>query len=161
MRSSSLFAKCFVLFALVATLSVTATAQISSGSNALLGSWKVRLSPENGDPPFDELMTFTDGGGIVESNNYPFYLTGITAGPGQGTWSYSGKQRFSFTFLKILTVTSGPGVGILKVAGTITYSAVDDSWSGPATVSVCNNLLASCTVQGVTNGSATRVMAGQ
>lgn len=141
-------------------ISVNAQNQ-GAGSNALVGSWKVRLTPiDPPQPQFDELMTFTQGGGIVESNNFPFFQMGLTAGPGQGTWNYRGKQTFQFTFIKFLYTPAGPAVGTLKVAGTITYSSGNDTWSGPATVSICNNQAEECDSIGTTNGEATRIVAG-
>lgn len=133
-----------------------------AGSNALVGSWKVRLTPVNPpQPQFDEMMTFTPGGGIVESNNYPFFQMGLTAGPGQGTWEYSGNRGFKFTFIKFLYTQGGAAAGTLKAAGEIDYSQTADTWSGPATVSICNSQAENCTVIGTTNGQATRITAAE
>ena len=59
----------FILSALftMATILVVVEAQNKSGNgaNALLGTWKVRLTPiAPPQPEFDELMTFSPGGGI-------------------------------------------------------------------------------------------------
>ena len=159
MKLSILFARTLIAVAFIAASTNVAMAQFGSGSNALLGTWKVTLTPDTGAPPFDELMTFTDGGGIVESNNFPFFEVGLSAGPGQGSWSYAGRQRFPFTFVKFLYLPTGQGVGMLKVAGTITYSPTDDTWSGPATVSICDNQISNCVTQGVTDGRARRLVA--
>lgn len=151
-----------VLFTLAAIL-VVAHAQNKSGSgaNALLGTWKVRLTPvAPPQPQFDELITFSPGGGIVESNNYPFFQLQLTAGPGQGAWSYDGEQTFSFTFYKFLYAPGGQAAGTLKASGTITYSGADDTWSGPAEVSICDNQGNNCNPIGTTDGQATRLTAG-
>ncbi len=150
----------FLAVGLVAVLLIAANAQNQGGGNALEGSWKVRLTPSSGQPQFDELMTFGAGGGIIESNNYPFYQLGLTAGIGQGTWSYAGRQRFPFTFIKFLFAPDGQAAGTLKVSGTITYSRTDDTWSGPATVAICDNQANNCQTIDVTDGEATRIVAG-
>ncbi len=134
-------------------------ARNQGGSNALLGSWKVRLTPGSGQAQFDELMTFSAGGGIVESNNYPFNQLGLTASAGHGTWNYAGGQSFPFTFIKFLYTLQGEAAGTLKVTGTITYSPASDSWSGPATVAICDNQTNNCNTIDVTTGQATRINA--
>ncbi len=133
----------------------------NNDNNALEGSWKVRLTPGSMQPQFDEIMTFSAGGGIVESNNYPFFQLGLTAGAGHGTWSQTGWRRFSFTFIKFLFTPDGAAAGTLKVIGTITYSRSNDTWSGPGTVSICDSMANNCNTIDVTNGQATRIIAGQ
>jgi len=134
-----------------------------AGAQALVGSWKVRITPvAPPQPQFDELMTFSPGGGIVESNNYPFFQLGLgTPGPGQGSWSYEGNQEFAFTFIKLLYASGGQAAGTLKVIGTINYASENDTWSSPATVSICDNQAENCAVIGTTQGQATRIVAGQ
>ena len=94
-----------VVAALLSALLIPVKAQIQDGGNntpradALLGSWRVRIIPQK-LPPLDELMTFSTGGGIVESNIFPFFQLGLTAGPGHGTWRYAGRNRFPFIFIK-------------------------------------------------------------
>ena len=149
----------FVAVTIMALSIVVNTAQNNrGGENALLGSWKVRLTPVNPpQPQFDELITFTPGGGIVESNNYPFFQMGLTAGPGHGTWDFSGHRSFKFTFIKILYTQGGAAAGTLKATREIVYSQSDDTWAGPATVSICNAQVENCSVIGTTEGQATRI----
>ena len=140
---------------------VNAERNENAGENALVGSWKVRVNAVTGPPAhFDELITFSPGGGILESNNFPFFQSGLTASAGHGTWHYTGKQTFSFTFVKFLYTTTGQSAGTLKVVGTITYTPGDDTWSGPATVSMCNPADV-CNLLGTTDGKATRIVAPQ
>ena len=143
---------------------VHSSASENRGARALEGSWRVRLTPTSNTPQFDEFMTFAAGGGIVESNNFAFHLlppSGLVAGPGHGTWRYAGGQAFPFTFIKFLYLPSGQAAGTLKVAGTITYSGGTDTWSGPAAVSICDNQANNCFQIDVTNGQATRIIAGE
>ncbi len=159
--SAKKFIFTFFIAALLTALFIVVNAQNQgAGSNALVGSWKVRLIPTNPpQPQFDELMTFSPGGGIVESNNYPFFQLGLTAGPGQGTWSHAGNRSFPFTFIKFLYAPTGQSAGTLKVVGVITYSPSTDTWSGPANVSICDNQAENCFLIGVTEGQATRILA--
>ena len=139
---------------------VNNSASQGKGARSLEGSWLVRLTPTSTTPPFDEFMTFAAGGGIVESNNFPFYLLGLSSGPGHGTWSHSGDHTFQFTFLKFLFLPNGQASGTLKASGTLSYSTLTDTWSGPATVAICDNQGANCNTIDVTNGAATRIAAG-
>lgn len=156
---------CFLIFAivgvLVGTIMVAGSSSSGSGTNALVGTWKVRLTPASqGTPQFDEMMTFSPGGGIVESNNFPFFTLGLaTPGPGQGSWNYRGAQTFEFTFVKFLYAPNGDSAGTLKVVGTIDYSKDNDTWTSPAAVSVCNNQVEGCFQIDTTNGTATRISA--
>ena len=150
----------FLTFALVSV--ETGFAQANAGKNALVGTWLVQLTPQSNDPtnpPSQELMTFSSGGTIVESNNFPFSVLGLSAGPGHGTWSFDGEQQYPFTFIKFLFSPAGTAAGTLRVSGTLTYSKSDDTWSGPAVISICDTLADNCIPTGITDGHATRVAA--
>ncbi len=147
----------FALLIASTAVTMSSTANDGKGARALEGSWQVRLTPTSGSPPFDEYMTFTSGGGIIESNNFPFYQSGLTAGPGHGTWQHNGEHQFAFAFRKFLFTPAGQSVGTLKAAGVLTYSTSTDSWSGPANVSICDNFGENCNLIDVTNGDAVRM----
>jgi len=123
---------------------------------ALEGSWSVKITPNSPTLPFDEFMTFDTGGGIVESNNFPFFALGLAAGPGHGVYEYDEHGRFKFTFTKFLFSPQGQPAGTLHVTGTILHSPTDDSWTGPALVEIFdpagNGILTD-----TTNGTATRI----
>ena len=158
MRSRfSIFILVPAVIALGLFFAVHNSASQGKGSRSVEGSWLVRLTPTSNTPPFDEFMTFSAGGGIVESNNFPFHLLGLSAGPGHGTWSHSGDHSFQFTFMKFLFLPNGQASGTLKASGTISYSTINDTWSGPATVAICDNQGANCNTIDVTNGAATRI----
>ena len=154
-----------VAIAIMITVSIFVAVHTSSsqgkGSRSVEGSWLVRLTPTSNTPPFDEFMTFSAGGGIVESNNFPFHTMGLSAGPGHGTWSYSGDHTVKFAFLKFLFLPSGQAAGSLKASGTINYTVANDTWSGPATVAICDSQGNNCNAIDGTNGAATRIVAGE
>jgi hypothetical protein len=135
------------------------SASEGNGARALEGTWKVRLTPRSGGPQFDEFMTFTSGGGIVESNNFPFFQMGLNAGPGHGNWEHAGAHSYKFAFSKFLFALSGQPAGTLKAAGVITYSPETGTWSGPANVSICDNLGQNCFTIDTTDGAAARMPA--
>lgn len=160
MKAKKIIITCLVAGLLTALFIVVSAQNPGGGNTALLGTWKVRLTPGSPQAQFDELITFSPGGGMVESNNYPFFQLGMSASAGHGNWEFTGFNRYRFTFIKFLYTTGGQANGTLKVSGTINYSNLEDSWKGPATVSICDNQANNCNVIDVTNGHATRVFAG-
>ena len=105
------------------------------GSQALEGSWDINLTSASGAvPPFNEFITFTSNGGMVETNNA---FPPSVASPGHGTWRYAGGQTFHFTFYKMLFLgPQGQFTGRLRVRGSIVLES-PDSWTGlPATVDI-------------------------
>lgn len=150
----SLIVLFFAAFGTVTVFDANASASEGNGTRALEGTWKVRLTPRSGTPQFDEFMTFTSGGGIVESNNFPFFAMGLTAGSGHGTWEHTGGHTYKFAFSKFLFQLSGQPSGTLKAAGVLTYSPDTRTWSGPANVSVCDNLGQNCFQIDTTDGDA-------
>lgn len=151
----------FLAAVLVTASTVIVNSQNGIANNALVGTWKVRITPGAPQQQFDELMTFTEGGGIVESNNYPFFQLNLTAGPGQGSWAYEGRNRFGFTFVKFLYTPQGQAAGTLKVNGVIVYSPGTDTWSSPpANVSICDSQVNNCNLIDQTRAQATRLFPG-
>ena len=157
--------KKFILFFVTISVVVTAgfllRSQIDASERrvirkALEGSWSVRITPNSPTPPFDEFMTFDAGGGIVESNNFPFFALGLAAGPGHGVYEYDEHGPFRFTFTKFLFTPQGQPAGTLRVTGTIAYSSSTDTWTSPGLVEIfdpAGNIILTDT----TNGSATRI----
>lgn len=125
------------------------------GSRALEGSWEVRVtSVSNSIPPFDEFITFTSGGGMVETNNA---FPPAAASPGHGYWEYAGHQTFNFTFYKLLFLgPQGQFTGRLRVRGSIVLQG-RDAWTGlPATVDFLDPA-GNVTLSDTTTAEATRI----
>jgi hypothetical protein len=135
-----------------------ANAQNSRGSKTLLGSWTVRVTPDQpGPPPFDEMMTFAEGGGVVESNNL-FPAAG--ASPGHGSWDFEGRKTFTFTFIKFLfDPNTNQPTGKIKVKGTI-FNLSHNSWEGMASVEIFDPA-GNVVLTGSTTAQSTRIIAGQ
>lgn len=142
---------------LIAAFLIAVNAQNGqSGSNALLGSWKVRVTSfQPGPPPFDEMITFAEGGGLIESNNL---FPAAAASPGHGAWQHEGRREFSFTFIKFLyNPQTHQYTGTIKVSGTI-YNVRHNTWQGTAFVEISDP--AGNVVQtGYTTAEATRINA--
>jgi hypothetical protein len=158
----------YVIAGLLAAVFISAATPASAGNEtitpqapcpAILGSWQVVVS--SGLPPFNELITFSSDGGIVEANNFPFYTLGLSAGPGHGTWDCGPHQQVVFTFYKLLFDPTGAAAGTLKVVGTINYSHHTDTWTSPADISICDNQGQNCFQIDHTESSASRIHAGQ
>ena len=151
----------FVTLSVVATAGFLLRGQIDASERgairkALEGSWSVRITPNSPTPPFDEFMTFDTGGGIVESNNFPFFALGLSAGAGHGVYKYDEHGPFRFTFAKFLFTPQGQPAGTLRATGTIDYSPSTDTWTGPALVEIfdpAGNVILTDT----SNGNATRI----
>jgi len=126
-----------LIAALLAASVADSRASQGKGSRGLEGSWEVRVtSVSNSIPPFDEFITFTPGGGMVETNNT---FPPAAASPGHGTWEYAGNQAYNFTFYKLLFLgPQGQFTGRLRVRGTIVLQGRDE-WTGlPAAVDFLN-----------------------
>lgn len=148
---------CLVL-ALTAVFFTSASAQNGIGSTALTGSWKVRItSTTPGPPPFDEMITFCEGGGLIETNNlFPNAFFNQNASPGHGAWRYEGKQRYSFSFTKFLfDLQTNQPIGSLTTKGTITLRT-PTMWEGPAFVTI-RDVNGNVLRRGWTHGTATRI----
>ena len=159
-----------MLIACFATVLISAATPASAQSETMMpqggcpaieGSWQVVVTPMGGLPPFNELITFSPGGGIVETNNFPFSILNLSAGPGHGTWNCGAHQQVAFTFYKFLFDPTGAAAGTLKVVGTINYSHHTDTWTSPADVSTCDNQGQNCSPIDHTDSSASRIHAGQ
>lgn len=155
MKIKKIMFTCLVL-ALTAVFFTSASAQ--NGVNALTGSWKVRVtSTTPGPPPFDEMITFCEGGGLVETNNlFPNAFSNQNASTGHGAWRYIGRQKYSFSFTKFLfDLQTNQPIGSLTVKGTISLRS-PTMWEGPAFV-IIRDQNGNVVQTGWTYGTATRI----
>jgi hypothetical protein len=87
----------------------------------VVGTWSVSVTV-NGQPTFPALLTFTKGGGLIETES-------DAPGTGQGAWRRIGAHRFAFAFQTfIFTPTGDPG-GHVVVRGVVTLT--NNTLSGP------------------------------
>ncbi|HEY7783439.1 MAG TPA: hypothetical protein VIB00_01860 [Pyrinomonadaceae bacterium] len=117
-----------VMAAMLATLiAFTSTRSNASGggstASSLEGSWEITVMPDGGSPIID-LATFTDGGGIINTDPDPNLSTG------HGTWSKTEGHKFVVTFVHFLT-NQGTSLGTVKVRAEIRLDRQTDTFSGP------------------------------
>jgi hypothetical protein len=107
------------------------TAQAADGDDKeILGAWTtIHTLPF---PPnwFREFLTFSSGGGLVETNTFLNMTTpqdfsafglpkAVTASDGMGNWERISKGKYKVTFRKLLYSAGEYYFGDLKVTGTI------------------------------------------
>jgi len=106
----------FVLAALVAlAVPTSAVARTAKGHHqhgdrqkgaAIVGTWDVRVTPD-GQAPFPALLTFTRGGGVVETES-------DAPGTGLGSWKRISDNQFAVAFKSFFfTETGAPGGSVL------------------------------------------------
>jgi hypothetical protein len=111
--------------ALIAFTGTRSNVSADGGANApgLAGSWEITVIPDGGDPVIN-LATFTEGGGIINSDPDPNLSTG------HGTWVRTGGHEFAVTFVHFLS-SGGVPLGTLKVRALSRLDTRTDSFSGP------------------------------
>jgi hypothetical protein len=99
----------------------------------IVGTWFARVSPDPAPPgappnppPFDELLTFTSDGTVLETNAG---LPPLAASPGQGVWVPVSPGVYRATYLKFLFDQQGQPTGGLLVTMRITLSGAGNSFS--------------------------------
>jgi hypothetical protein len=100
----------------------TGARSIQAPSSTILGTWRDTVSITG--PPartVHALVTFTPGGGVVESEN-------DAPGVGQGSWASLGHGRYAFTF-QAFSFAAGNPIGYSLIRQTFTLR--HDTWSGP------------------------------
>ncbi|HET9529046.1 MAG TPA: hypothetical protein VFQ92_01745 [Blastocatellia bacterium] len=139
MKRNAFVSICFVaviVFALVAV--ALSQGNANSGRKSIEGSWRVLVTsdpPPPGapppPPPFDELITFTSNGGLVETNTV---FRPSEATPGHGSWQFAANRTYNLTFIKFLFDGQGQFNGHLKVRGQIRLENNGNEWSGTGVV---------------------------
>ena len=107
------------------------------------GSWIITVKYD--DPtvaPFHALITYSAGGGLVESDQ--------GNPPGHGAWVSTGANTFAFTFVTFLYDANRNPTGTMKVREAASLSEAGDAYTGAGTIDlfdVNGNLLASHSLQ--------------
>jgi len=92
----------------------------SARSARIVGTWNLRVTP-NGAPTFAALLTFTPGGGVIETES-------DQPGTGQGAWKPIGRNRFAIAFQTFIFAPTGPGGHVVvRSVATLTKNTL----SGP------------------------------
>jgi hypothetical protein len=89
-------------------------------SARIVGTWNVKVTPDGG-PTFAALLTFTRGGGVIETES-------DQPGTGQGGWKRVGPNRFAIAFQTFIFTPTGPGGHVVvRSVSTLTNNTL----SGP------------------------------
>jgi hypothetical protein len=105
------------------TLAVRAQ-QAPSPLPSLPGAWLVTSTPSDGTPRFQALFTFTESGGLIETDTASTFVP-----VGHGAWSETGDREFSTTFLQFVSNSKGALDNTVKVRETITVNEAGDSYT--------------------------------
>jgi hypothetical protein len=90
-------------------------------SGQILGTWNVQVTV-NGQPTFPALVTFSAGGGLVETES-------DAPGTGQGSWENIGQRTYQFAFQTFIFTSTGQPNGYVIVRNKATLS--HGTLSGP------------------------------
>jgi hypothetical protein len=83
-------------------------------SARILGTWNVEVTV-NGQPTFPALLTFSAGGGVVETES-------DAPGTGQGSWEKIGHRQYRFAFQTFIFTDTGQPGGHVIVRSRATVS---------------------------------------
>jgi hypothetical protein len=140
MKRMALFAaiSAAVSLAIAAALSVGgASGAVTSGGSGqhpgghnqrILGTWLIDVTP-NDDEPFQAMVTFSPGGGLVETES-------TNPGTGLGSWESRGRRRVAVTFQRFEFGSEGEPVGRVVVRTEVIVRG--DEFSGPFEFDVFN-----------------------
>jgi hypothetical protein len=115
------------------------TAQDSS-QPAIVGAWFVTTLLGN-QPPSPNLTSFYADGTVLTSNRpvFPPATAGGTPearSAGHGDWLANPDGTVDFTFVVLVSDTSGTYLGTRTLQGRLTFDPSGDSWSAPFTATV-------------------------
>lgn len=117
--------------------------------HALIGTWNVTVqqyacgSSTTLGKPFVSILTFNDGGTMVEATTNSAFAAG-QRGDGQGTWGFEGRRQFSAKSIAFINFTTPanpssvpPNPGFTAGTQTISQGIVlqdANSWNSDATI---------------------------
>ena len=129
-----LLKKAGLLGALAALLSPSAAlAQTTSQTTqSPEGAWFTTITLHNPNTvgPFQGLMTFAPGGGVVDTEQIDL-ANGST--PGIGSWNSSGQNSFALKLFRLLVDTKGNLRFTVKISVTFQLSVDSDAFNGSGT----------------------------
>ena len=129
-----------------------------AGSAALEGTWRERVTvPPNPNAPdgltFDTRLTFSRGGGLVETDNNPATPEGGTA---LGVWEKTGANTFVLTFEKFAFNPIKQAPGVFKVVSVVHLDG--DAFTGESPAAYfCDADGSNCVLLGPATSVGTRM----
>lgn len=117
----------------------------SQGELAIVGTWvvTVQLNDCSGmakGGPFQSLLTFNNGGTMIEDTMNPLFAVG-QRGTGHGVWEYEGEHKFSVKSVAFINFTTTPPLpapgfkaGTQTITQNIEFPNGPDLWTADAQV---------------------------
>ena len=130
-----------VLFSIAATAILvfssgwSAAAWSPRGEHELVGTWLVTVQLNNCSgvtlgAPFSSLLTFANGGTMIEDTTNPSFAAG-QRGTGHGVWEFEGHHSYSAKSIAFINFTTTPPPPPGFLAGTQTITQTIDFDNGP------------------------------
>jgi hypothetical protein len=111
------------------SLAIAQTQQLQSNQfrHPLVGSWLVTYDVPAFVVPIPILLSFTADGIIIETDSSvptPFGppIGTLVLSNGHGSWRQTGKNKFSYTYRKLLYDANGSSFGLVRTNGAVTTS---------------------------------------
>ena len=97
----------------------------TSQAPVLVGSWQVTVTPSDGSPSFQSLLTYGFGGTLtgVDASGPPSLLTAL-----HGAWTHEGGHTFRFTFREFLF--DAAGIFTVRISETLTLEPGGHVYNG-------------------------------
>lgn len=130
--------------ALVLAIGWRAAAWSPYHEHELEGTWQVTVQLNNCSGatmggPFSSLLTFAQGGTMIEDTTNPSFAAG-QRGTGHGVWEFQGHHTYlakSIAFINFTTTPPPPpgfNAGTQTITQTIEFASGPDQWASDATI---------------------------
>jgi hypothetical protein len=138
-RSTSIL----VIAGMIIALTIAASGQSPErriAKRVMEGSWKVTVTPGPSPvplpPSIESIATYTEGGGLIETDNLA--VPGSFATTGQGAWEATASREFNITFTKYQFTTQGLFQGSVRITESIIRDSSDNEYTGEGRIEVIN-----------------------
>lgn len=113
----------------------------AQAARAVEGTWVVTIVPPVAAAPSHKgFISFVRGGVVLAGPEYffpPFVGSIVRMANQQGSWEWTGRQQFAWTFSGLGYDASGAPVGFLKFSGRARLTD-HDTFEGAAKIAVCD-----------------------
>ena len=120
------------LVALFSPAAAFAQTTTPANSQSLQGGWRTTITSQ-GNAPFQGLVTFDSGGGLVDTQQIDLSQQGS---PGIGSWASTGGSACALNFYKIASDNKGNLNFTVRFVITIQLSGDQNSFQGSGTFTV-------------------------
>ncbi len=126
-----------IIVALVVAMTMvgcqSATTESGAVAPELEGTWLVTVTLQDGTPPFPSLISYARGGALMVTDTGPGPAAGNVY---QGTWTKTGPQEFTFTFLGFQYDSRGALSNYVRGHETLQLESGGNAYNGVGTVEI-------------------------